>query len=189
MTNLFAFLNMEKAIENHSSLNEKLAFINGYLNSIAILNSTANNGMQHWIVDLGVIEDNLISTIKQGINAPTWTFQTTEIADWQKVIEDECFFFFSNILDEIHGSSEHYLDREKRYNYVGRYNLTAQLKHFIRIIEDLLSSFQLKTVYNIRIDWGPERYSDGPYFAHGESNFAFLIESNHLLYLHLGASD
>lgn len=188
MTDLFAFLNMEKDINSYSSLNEKLAFINGYLNSIAILNNTANNGMEHWIVDLGVIEDDLVHTIKKGINAPTWTFRTTEIADWQKVMEEDCSFFFCNILGEIHRSSGH-LDNEKRSDYMRKYNLTTQLKYFIKIIQDLLLSCQLKKAYYIDIDWGPERYTDGPYFAHGESNFSFQIESNHLLYLHLGAFD
>ncbi|GAB3935696.1 hypothetical protein GCM10028827_37740 [Mucilaginibacter myungsuensis] len=189
MINRFAFLGMEKEINSFSSLNEKLAFINGYLNSIANINTTANNGMEHWIVDLGLIEDNIVHTIKKGINAPTWTFRSVEISDWQKVIEDECIFFFSNILSETHGSSKHYLDMEKNYHPIEKYDPAAQLKYFIKIIEDLLSSFKLRSAYKIEIDWGPERYSDGPYFAHGESNFAFQIGSNHLLYLHLGASD
>jgi len=179
---------MEKEINSYSTLNEKLAFINGYLNSIAILNNTPNNGMEHWIVDLGIIEDDLVDTIKKGIKAPTWTFRMTAIADWQKVMEDECSFFFSNILDKIHSFSD-YVDREKRYDYMRKYNLATQLKYFINIMQDLLSSCQIQTAYYIDIDWGPERYMDGPYFAHGESNFAFQIESNHLLYLHLGASD
>ncbi|RYE17159.1 MAG: hypothetical protein EOP45_16295 [Sphingobacteriaceae bacterium] len=155
-------------------LNEKLAFINGYLSSIAVLNTTANNGMDHWIIDLGAIEDDLVNTIKKGINAPNWTFKAIEITDWQKVVENECTFFFSNILFEIQGSSDYFSNKERGSNLAEKYNLTAQLKIFIRIIEDLLSTYQLRTAYRIEVDGGS--YESDPYFAHGECNFAFEIE-------------
>ncbi|HVS90435.1 MAG TPA: hypothetical protein VHE59_00285 [Mucilaginibacter sp.] len=187
MANLFAFLSMEKEINSYPSLNEKLAFINGYLSSIAILNSTANNGMEHWMIDLGSIDENVANTIKKGINAPNWTFKATEIKNWREVIEDELFFFFSNILHEIQGSKEYYNNTERRYDLTEKYNLKAQLGYFIKMLTDLFSHCQLKAVYNVEVDFSAEWYN--PYFAHGESNFAFEIESNQLLYLHLGAFD
>ncbi len=55
------------------------------------------------------------------------------------------------------------------------------------MIADLLSYCHLKTAYSIGVDDSAER--GHPYFAHGECNFAFEIESNQVLYLHLGASD
>jgi hypothetical protein len=178
---------MEKGINSYSSLNEKLAFINGYLNSIAILNSTANNGMEHWMIDLGTIEDDVVNTIKKGINAPNWTFKATKIPNWQEVVEDDAFFFFSNILFEIQGSKDYYSNNERRYDLTEKYNLKAQLKYLIKMIADLLSYCQLKTAYSVEVDSRAEWYN--PYSAHGECNFAFEIESNQLLYLHLGAFD
>jgi hypothetical protein len=187
MTNLFAYLNMEKEINSYPSLNEKLAFINGYLNCIAILNSTANSGMEHWMIDLGSIDQSVTNTIKKGIHAPNWNFKATEIANWQDVIEDELFFFFSNILYEIQGSKDFYSNTERRYDLTKKYNLKAQLKYFIKMLSDLFSYCQLKCVHNIEVDFSAEWYN--PYFANGESNFAFEIEPNKLLYLHLGAFD
>jgi len=187
MINLSAFLNMEKEINSYSSLNEKLAFINGYLNSIAILNTTANNGMEHWMIDLGLIENDVIYTIKKGINAPNWTFKATKISNWQEVLEKDLFFFFSNILVEIQGPKDYYNSTGRRYDLTEKYNLKAQLNYFIGMITDLLSSLQLKTVYTVEVKCGADWYN--PYFAHGECNFAFEIESNQILYLHLGAFD
>jgi hypothetical protein len=178
---------MEREINSYPSLSEKLAFINGYLNSIAILNSTANNGMEHWIIDLGSIDENVTNTIKKGINAPNWSFKATEIIKWQDVVEDEIFFFFSNILYEIQGSKDFYNNTERRYDLTEKYNLKAQLKYFSKMLADLLSYCRLKTAYSVKVDFSAEWYN--PYFAHGESNFAFEIESNQLLYLHLGAFD
>ena len=168
-------------------MHENLAFINGYLSSIGILNTTVNNGMDHCIIDLGAMENDLVNTIKKGINAPNWTFKATEISDWQKLVEDECSFLFSNILFEIQGSSDYFSNREKRSDLAEKYNLTWQLNFFIKIIENLLSSCQFKTAYRIEVDCGSDSYN--PYFAHGECNFAFQIESNKILYLRLGAFD
>ncbi len=79
-------------INSYSSLKEKLAFINGYLNCIAILNTNADNAMEHWMIDLGIIDGGVIQTIKKGINAPNWTFKATEIPNWEEKMADDLFF-------------------------------------------------------------------------------------------------
>lgn len=184
----FVRLNMDIKTHEPVALNERLAYINGYLDSISILNTTANNAMEHWLIDLGPIDQDLNNTIKKGTKAPNWTFNATEIPDWKNVMEDECFYFFSNILYEIQGSEAYYRNNERRYDLTEKYNLEAQLSYFIRIVDELLQFCQLKTAYRIEVD---SRISDenDPYFAHGECNYAFQTDSNNLLYLHLGASD
>jgi len=177
-------------INDYSHLSEKLAFINGYLNCIGILNTIPNNAMDHWIIDLGVMESSLNSTIKKGIQAPNWMFKATEITDWQKVIEDDClnWCWFSEILFEIHGSEVYHENNKKRkYDLMEKYNLENQLKCFIKMLVNLFSFCQLKTAYRVEIDSGKDQYH--PYFAHGECNYAFEVESGKVLYLHFGAWD
>ena len=91
-------------------------------------------------------------------------------------------------ISSLHKVEENYYNNtEKRYDLTEKYNLSTQLKQFIKMIEDLLSYFPLKKAYSVEVDFSAEWYN--PYFAHGESNFAFEIESSKILYLHLGASD
>jgi hypothetical protein len=174
-------------INNYLILNEKLAFINGYLNSIAILNTIPNNVMEHWLIDLGVIEEDLDTTFKKGIQAPNWTFKATEISNWQKVIDDECYYFFSEVLYKIQGSKAYYESKGRQFDLMEKYNLEHQLKYFIKMLENLFSFCKLKTVYRVDIDNKEDWYN--PYFAHGEYNYAFEIESKRIIHLHFGAWD
>ena len=174
-------------INEYSVLNEKLAFINGYLNCIGILNTIPNNAMDHWMIDLGVKDVDLNTTIKKGIQAPNWTFKTTEIANWQKAVEDGCYYFFAEILYEIQGSKIYYESKGRQYDLMEKYNLENQLKCFIKMLADLLSFGELKTAYIVEIEF-KEDWHD-PYFAHGECNYAFELESGRVLYLHFGAWD
>jgi hypothetical protein len=175
-------------INDYSLLSEKLAFINGYLDSIAILNTIPNNAMEHWMIDLGVMEVDLNTSIEKGINAPNWIFKATEISNWQKVLEDDCYYFFAEVLYEIQGSKAYYeSDKKKVYELMRKYNLEGQLKCFIKTLADLLSFCQMKTAYQIEVDSRVDQYD--PYFAHGEYNYAFELESGRILYLHFGAWD
>ena len=55
------------------------------------------------------------------------------------------------------------------------------------MLNELVTSIGLKAVYTVAVGVSAEWHN--PYFAHGESNIAFVTESNQLLYLHMGAYD
>lgn len=178
---------MEKEVNSYNTLREKLAYINGYLKSIAVLNTSSGNIMESWMLDLGLIDEGVTHTIGKAINAPKSILQATEISDWQKFLEDDLYYFFSNSLENIQSKEEYYANTERRYDLTQKYRLDAQLKYFVGMLDNVVSGIMLKTVYNIEIDVHAEW--DCPYFAHSETNVAFEIQSNQLLYLHMSAYD
>jgi hypothetical protein len=170
-------------------LSEKIAYINGFLDAIAGLNTFSNNAMEHWMIEVDIVNDNLVESVKIGVKAPKWFFEATEVLNWKQSLEKDCYYFFSGVLYEILGSEKYYSnsDMQEEYMFFEKYNLKNQLTSFIHLIDNLVSQYQVSPVYIFEIDSRADRYD--PYFAHGEINYAFKISDNKLLYLHLGTYD
>src|ERR1700743_1567920 len=118
---------MKTNIWDYSIIDEKLAFINGYLKSIEILNSIADHGGTHWIIMLTSIDDDITNTIRKGINAPNWDFKATEISNWREVVKMQCTDFFFFILSELYGH-DYIRDEHRKKKFIETYHLTNQLE-------------------------------------------------------------
>jgi hypothetical protein len=173
-------------ITDLASIEEKVAYINGFLSAIQTLNTTSNNIMDHSFTLVKLIDNNLEKSLQKELNALNTSFSFNIINDWGQTFEIDNTYFFSNVISAIKGDVN--IDAASLSKLLDQFNLKDQLSDFINCINGILSLFEYTEVFEVMINWHESRDRDR-LFAHAESNYVFKITELHFLFLRLTAYD
>lgn len=172
--------------ENLINLNEQIAYLNGILNAVGVLNTTSSNIMDHYFIELDLEHNNYEKMLRDHLDTPNWGFEFVQIEDWKQHIECHTEHFFTNIMTEISGY-DIFRDKSRYTDLSKRYNLMGLLESFVYNLDKILQQFANVQVFFVKIDSSHD-YSSG-YFAHDESNYLFKIADGKVLFLHLTVYD
>lgn len=183
-------------IEDLKHWSEKLAFVNGYLKSTATLNSFRDIGMEYYVVELELINNDIQATLGRHLqyldrDAEQWRISYTEVEDWKKFIETDAGPFFSNQFSEI-WKRENKIDSLNSDNIIAdfkaaweKYSFKYQLTFFIYLLEHLLSFSERPQIFNVTVDnIGPHSF-----YALFATDVVMKLDETRILFLHMAASD
>lgn len=172
-------------IDDLASIEEKAAYLNGFLLAVQTLNTTSNNIMDHSFTLMKLIDNDLEKSLQKKLNALNTPFSFNRINNWEQVFERDNTYFFSNVISEI---QDDITDSEKFLKLFDQLNLKSQLSDFIKSINNILTLFEYTEVFEVLIDWrGSE--DRAALFTHAESNYVFKINKVDFLFLRLTAYD
>lgn len=172
--------------ENLINLNEQIAYLNGILNAVGVLNTTSSNIMDHYFIELELENNDYEKMLKDHLDTPNWVFEFVQIEYWKEHIECNTEHFFTNILTEISGY-DIYSNKSRYTDLSKRYNLKGLQESFVYNLNKILQQFANVEVFFVKIDPSPDYHSG--YFAHDECNYLFKIGDNKVLFLHLTVYD
>lgn len=173
-------------IDDFGSIEEKVAFINGFLSVIQTLNTTSNNIMDHSFSVVKLIDNDLEKSLQTKFNALSTSFSFNKLNNWEQAFEKDNSYFFSNVISVIRGDGN--IDQEGFSRLSDQFNLKYQLTDFVNCINDILDLFERPEVFEVMIDW--HRSDDrAALFSHAESNYVFKINQADFLFLRLTAYD
>lgn len=173
-------------INDLRSIEEKIAFINGFLSAIQTLNTTSNNIMDHSFSLMKLVDNDLEKSLQTKLNALTTSISFNKINNWEQAFERDNIYFFSNVISVI--ESDRNINQESYLRLSNQINLNNQLSDFVNSINSILGLFEYWEVFEVKIDWynSADRTT---LFSHAESNYVFKVGNVDCLFLRLTAHD
>lgn len=173
-------------IDDLGSIEEKIAFINGFLSAIQTLNTTSNNIMDHSFSLMKLVDNDLEKSLQKKLNALATSFSFNKINNWEQAFKRDNIYFFSNVISAIEGDGS--IDQGHHLRLSNQINLNNQLSVFITSINGILGLFEYWEVFEVTIDWY-DSADRTELFSHAESNYVFKVNEVDCLFLRLTAYD
>ena len=190
-TDLAVILNTNITIkmrEFNYSIKENIAYTNGLLHSMELLNDAPNSAKDYGIVELNNTSEDLTESLRSFLETPNWNFNFIKLnQDWKKIILKDTSWAFTEIITQNYGYATE-IGAEKYEALVENFNIKIVQKIILDNIERLLNSFNSFEIFRIEIGWIEPNDSSG-YFAHGESNYLFKATEKNMFFLYFRASD
>ncbi len=174
--------------EINYNIKENIAYTNGLLHLVELLNDAPNSAKDYGFVELNNTSADLTESLKSFLETPKWNFNFIRISqDWKKIILNDTSWAFTEIITQNYGYAIE-IGAEKYEALVEKYNIKIVQKMILDNIENLLKSFNSFEVFRIEIGMIEPNDNSG-YFAHGESNYLFKTTENNMFLLYFRASD
>jgi hypothetical protein len=159
-------------MQTFNSSTEVVANINGYLESIAVLNSYADDCKTYYVVLLNKINKSYEETLRKHFNVKSWKVTSFKlIDDWRVILKTSLQNYFSQkqyLLNNTYGKLD-----------ILQENLFKKLELVIA------NNYEF---YSVKVDWNlPEGEYEGFYECY-QNDYLFDL-GNEILFLHFGSSD
>lgn len=175
--------------DNKMTKVEYLAYLNGYLSSVEILNSISNCEKDFGFKEIDFIEDSFEKSLKTFLVTPNWNFRFKKLEEnWEEVLLNNLWFFEAIIIKNYGYPVQ--IGNDKYRELVENHNLNDIKNYFIRLISEFLNLYNSFEVFEVDISnqFNHQLENEG-YFAHGEYNVLFKTSNNELFLLYFRDSD
>ncbi len=147
---------------------EIVIFINGFLNSIACLNSYSDDGKTYYIALLEKLNNSYQDTIRKHLNVTQWNTNTKKLYEnWKVLLKKDLFDYFNQ-------------------------NKTLTLDSLEKLYENLFEKLEKLILYpcefyKVDVDWTLNDI-DKSFYECYQNDYLFDL-GNQILFLHFGSTD